>query len=132
MKAGHCVKCDAWTWRTALDPKDGSTILLWPLPTSRYASVLTARDDRGNSHLAPGIGYCGGCAPALHAAPGPELAALVPGALVVALVEEAGTRYAHWYTPGYGEWLRAHARDYLELDEMAIGRLMAQWEADRA
>jgi hypothetical protein len=131
MKAGRCALCDAPIWRTAHDPSLAADILLWPMPDSVYLGVRHAgTDSRGrptNSAIAVGIGSCFKCAPALGSP-----TSIIPNAIEVVEIEGAKARYAHWYTPGFGEWLRAHARDHLKMDGVAIGKLMAQWEADRA
>ena len=54
------------------------------------------------------------------------------GATLVAEMEPAKQRYAAWFSQGFGIWLRAHARDHLQMDDVAVTKLMQQWEADRA
>lgn len=131
MKAGHCLKCNAQIWRIATDWQGGE-IILWPSPLSRYVAVLTARDAEGKRHLTPGIGYCAPCCPPVGGIPPEELLAAVPNCTTVAEIEMAHARYAQWFTPGFGEWLKAHAKDQLKMEEGAITRLMDQWERDRA
>jgi hypothetical protein len=130
MKPGHCAICDTPTWRMAFDPGAGGDILLWPKPESVYACVrhegLDSTGQRSRSLVAVGIPYCPGCAPKVG-----DLSLAVHGAIEVVELERAKTRYASWYTPKHGEWLRAHARDQLKMDDVAIEKLLKQWEADR-
>ena len=39
-------------------------------------------------------------------------------------------RYAHVFTPAFGQWLRAWLGDQAELPAEAIDRVMADWAAD--
>ena len=127
MQAGHCTGCHKLTWKVEMDPKGGGELLLWPLPDSRYALIRHEGKDslgqRSVSMLASGISYCATCVP---------VPTVVPGGIEVVEMEPAKERYANWYTPKHGEWLRAHARDYLKMDEQAMTALMGQWERDRA
>jgi len=131
MKPGHCVVCDTPTWRMAFDPGSNQEILLWPKPDSVYAGIrhegLDSHGERSQSLIAAGISYCPSCAPAVG-----ERSAAVPGAIEVVELERARERYARWYTASYGDWLRAHARDQLRMDDVAITKLLKQWEDDRA
>lgn len=130
VKAGHCLRCDAKIWRSATDWQ-GTEIILWPAPLSRYVAVLTARDAKGQRHLTPGIGYCVTCCPPVGGEPPAELLAAVPNCTTVAEIELPAARYAAWFTSGFGDWLRAHAKDQLKMDDGAIEKLMRQWETDR-
>jgi hypothetical protein len=133
MKAGRCSTCDQPTWHTAIDPNGGRAVLLWPFPTSIYAGIrhggLDSRNQPTQSSIAVGIGFCQLCAPVVGQI---NLNVDVPNAIEVVELESAKSRYAFWYTPGFGEWMRAHARDYLKMDDVAITKLMKQWEEDRA
>ena len=110
LHAGHCTTCDDAIFRFAAHGRTGEPLMLYPDPTSVYAQ----RQVPGG--VAPGIGYCAGHAPAL-------------GADVVAL-DAAGARYAYWFTPAFGQHLRAWLGDHAELPEHTVDALMDQWQAD--
>ncbi len=130
MKPGHCTTCETPIWRMGFDPGVQGDILLWPKPESVYACIrhegLDSRGERSHSLIAVGIGYCPACAPSVG-----TVTRDVPGGIEVVELERAAVRYANWYTPRHGEWLRAHARDQLKMDDVAITKLMQQWEDDR-
>lgn len=109
-----------------MDPNSHEVVALWPEPTSRYAVIRHAGTDTAgrptHSSLAVGIGYCATCEAV------PEI---IPHGIEVVEMESAKARYENWYSDAYGMWLRAHARDYLKLDDVAIGTLMDTWERDR-
>ena len=129
MKPGHCAVCDTPTWRMAFDPGAGD-ILLWPKPESVYACVRhEGLDSTGSAHARSSrsaFPIARGARPRSG-----DLSLAVHGAIEVVELERAKTRYASWYTPKHGEWLRAHARDQLKMDDVAIEKLLKQWEADR-
>jgi hypothetical protein len=134
IRQGRCLHCDTLIWRSAWQPNSPEPLLLWPMPDSVYAGIRhRSVDSLGRatvSAIAVGIGFCGPDAPRVGDVPHPNLAADLPGAIEVVEVETAKERYAHWFTPGFGEWLRAHARDYLKMDGVAIDKLMEQWKGD--
>ena len=130
--AGHCCDCGEVIWRTVEHPTLGRTIL-WPDPSSVYAKVWS---DIG---VAVGIGYCADCCPNLgtDAHPGIRVESRVGKApvqrhacSVVIGHETAARRYAYWYTPGYGEWLRAWLAQECRLPEAEVAQKMDQWLAD--
>jgi hypothetical protein len=110
LHAGHCTTCDAPIWRTVTHGRTGVEDLTYPQPTSVYARV---RHPAGG--VIPGVGYCPAHAPA-------------PGGDVVAV--ETVQRYAHWYTPAWGEGFRAWLADHCELPEHEVARVMAVWQDD--
>ena len=104
--------------------------MLWPEPRSRYVRVRQAQDAQGNDRIAVGIAFCDDCCPSAGDACHPAVVEAVADAHSIHAVETAHERYRYWYSAQYGEWLQAHARDYLKLDEGAITALMAQWQKD--
>ena len=135
IKQGRCLHCDTPIWRSAPQPNTSEPLLLWPMPDSVYAGIrhtATVEGKTESGHIAVGIGFCAAHAPSVGDLPHAGLRGEIPDAIEVVEVETAKSRYAHWFSPGFGEWLRAHARDHLKMDGVAIDKLMAQWEADRA
>lgn len=122
LKAGTCTTCRGPIWRSVPHPISGEPMLLWPDPTSVYATYGMAPDG-----LVPGIGYCKDCAPAVGDAPPDFLVAEVPSISTVRYVDTAGARYRDWYTDTRGVFMEAWLRE----QHIDPGPVLAQWQADR-
>lgn len=122
IRAGHCTACGVPTWKTLPHPVSGMPILLWPFPSSRYAAVSVPNG------LAPGIGYCGPCAPRAGDPVGSQVKATLPDAIAIGYVDPAGVRYADWFTAAKGRFLRVWLAEEFKLDPDA---LLREWESAR-
>src|SRR5262245_4721695 len=125
IRAGHCTACGDKVWRTAVAQVDkdgqkaGDVVLLWPDPTSLYAWIETP-----DGH-APGVAFCAECVDQ-DVLPDPDYG------YKVLKFDTAGDRYRHWFTEGYGVFLRAWLADHLKLDDVDIVNLSTQWNRDRS
>lgn len=140
MRSGCCTACGAEVWKTVAHPKTGERILLWPRPSSRYATIEAA-----DGSTVRGVAYCGTCGPEPYDAPPPGITvsvwadgtrqAQIPVALThVTGYDRAMDRYAAWYSPAHGEFLQAWLRDHVNIDILGSGtltKIMAEWNDDR-
>lgn len=144
LKAGVCSVCGAQTWRGIQHPTTGTTIPLWPMPSSRYLIFRL-----GNGNIVNAIGVC----PCYAGQPGdplpPNAKAQMARDAAMAVERDAGyqagdletaalvgsatarERYAAWFIPPYGDHLKAWLKDFVRMEEAAIGRVMQQWQEDR-
>ena len=145
IKPGCCAHCGEETWRSAPHPRTGEPVYLWPMPTARF---LIYRLANGNVVNAICVCPCCTCAPgapmhtharvqmaqsAAHAGPERDAGytnADVEGATLTGSAT-ARERYAAWFVPPFGEWLRAHLRDFHRLESAGIEAIMTTWKEDR-
>lgn len=126
LTAGQCADCNKPTWvstqlqKNAYGLPAGHNFLLWPKPDSLYARVDTPMGP------GPGIGYCGACAPEI----GQPCIAVQN--YIINSYESAKSRYAHWYTEKFGDFLKTWLKDGVFHEPGEIDKIMAEWERDRA
>lgn len=128
VNAGRCAACSRETWKFVQHSVTGQAVILWPRPWSRYPVFETANGDE-----AVGIGFCAMCPlePPVVTANGSPLVLTS----TVLRVESAHSRYAFYYTPEYGVFLRTWLRDEIELDKQRAGLIdetLAEWARDVA
>lgn len=111
IRAGHCTACGTLNWRTVQHPTSDETIILWPAPTTVYATQRTLID--GAEVRTKGIDFCGTCAP------------------TDVEMESAPLRYRYWYSEGYRVWLHAWLHDFAKLTDETRDAVMRQWQQDR-
>lgn len=126
VSPGNCIQCYRPTWKTVPHPVTGAAIILWPKRDTLFASFWTP------TGKTMGIGFCPACCPDIGGA-APRLttggeAFEVGGAVEI---ERAHEVYEYWFSPKYGQWLRAWLSDELRLDEPARNRIVSEWEQDR-
>lgn len=144
LKAGHCVNCNKQVWRSVPDPFTGVPVILWPEPTTRYltyelgqtlinsvcacpccdCTVGAPIHRNAKAQLFQGLAQSAD-RPMNYAVKDIETAKLI-GAVT------ARQRYSYWFSEAYGDWLKAHLRDYFKLPDVEAKKVVDQWEKDRA
>ena len=143
LRAGYCVNCNKQSWRSVPDPLTGEPVVLWPAPDTRYLTYELGQT-LVNSVCACPCCDCKvgdpmhrnakaqlfqGLAQAPDRPAGYTPADIDKATLIGAVV--ARQRYSFWYTDAYGDWLKAHLRDYFKLPDVEAQAVVAQWEKDR-
>ena len=143
LKPGRCLGCEALIWRIGVQQKEandvraGTEVLLWPIPTTRFARVK-AKQENGDEQIFVGIPLCPKCFAARPHTGGREPIALLRDVLGLWKTptgeiewESAWERYAAWYAEGREAFYRAWLSDQLLYEETDVERLMRQWQDDR-